>query len=225
MTKINQPTKHASAIEPVRMAEPQGGRSLVREPQAPFAMPALPWDKSALAPHISAETIDYHYGKHLQAYVNNLNNLVTGTEFENGASLEKIVSKASGALFNNAAQVWNHTLYFLQLSPDPQTRPTGKLAAAIDRDFGGFDSFHEQFTKSAMGLFGSGWTWLATDTKGRLEIENLPNAGNPLAEGKRPLMVIDVWEHAYYIDHRNARAASIESFWKILDWKVAEARY
>lgn len=192
---------------------------------APFAMPALPYAKNALAPHISAETIDYHYGKHLQTYVNNLNNLVDGGEFA-VASLEEIVRRASGPLFNNAAQTWNHTLYFLSLSPTPQTRPTGKLAAAIERDFGGFEKFVEQFTKSALGLFGSGWTWLATDKPGgKLEIINAPNAGNPLAEGKHPLMVIDVWEHAYYIDHRNARAASVEAFWKILDWRVAEERY
>ena len=187
-------------------------------------MPELPYSKEALAPHISAETIEYHYGKHLQGYITNLNNLVKGTEMEN-ASLEGIVRRASGALFNNAAQTWNHTLYFLQFSPAPQTLPTGKLAAAIDRDFGGFDSFREQFTKSALGLFGSGWTWLAADATGKLEIINTSNAGNPLTDGKTPLMVIDVWEHAYYIDHRNARAASIEAFWKILDWKVAQQRY
>ncbi len=187
-------------------------------------MPALPWAHDALAPHISAETVDYHYGKHLQAYVNNLNNLVPGGEFA-ASSLEEIVRTAKGPVFNNAAQVWNHTLYFLQLSPDAQTRPTGGLAKAVDRDFGSFDAFKEQFAKSAMGLFGSGWTWLAADGKGQLEIINAPNAGNPLAEGKHPLMVLDVWEHAYYIDHRNARAASIEAFWRVLDWRFAEARY
>ena len=198
----------------------------IDQPQAPFVMPALPWVKNALAPHISAETIDYHYGKHLQTYVNNLNGLAPGGEFSR-ASLEEIIRKApSGPLFNNAAQVWNHTLYFLQLSPTPQSRPAGKLAAAIDRDFGGLDAFREQFTKSALGLFGSGWTWLAADKPGgKLEIINSPNAGNPLSGGKLPLMVIDVWEHAYYIDHRNARADSVEAFWKILDWRLAESRY
>ncbi len=196
----------------------------IDQSKAPFAMPTLPYAHDALAPHISAETIDYHYGKHLQGYITNLNNLIKGTEFE-GASLEEIIRRASGALFNNAAQTWNHTLYFLQFSPTPQTLPTGKFAAAIDRDFGGFDAFREQFTRSALGLFGSGWTWLAADAEGKLEIIASPNAGNPLAEGKTPLMVVDVWEHAYYIDHHNARAASIEAFWKILDWKVAEARY
>jgi Fe-Mn family superoxide dismutase len=160
--------------------------------------------------------------------VNNLNNLTPDTEFA-GAGIEEIMRRAAkqgGPVFNNAAQVWNHTLYFLQLSPTPQTRPAGALAAAIDRDFGSFDAFREQFTKSALGLFGSGWTWLAADKPGgKLEIINSPNAGNPLTDGKMPLMVIDVWEHAYYIDHRNARAASIDAFWKILDWKVAERRY
>jgi Fe-Mn family superoxide dismutase len=196
----------------------------IDQQKAPFAMPALPYAPGALAPHISAETIEYHYGKHLQAYVNNLNNLVKGTEFEN-ASLENIVRKAQGAVFNNAGQVWNHSLYFLQLSPAPQRKPAGKLAAAIDRDFGGFDAFVEKFTASAVGLFGSGWTWLAADKSGKLEIVNTSNAGNPLVEGKTPLMVIDVWEHAYYIDHRNARAASVAAFWNILNWKVAEKRY
>ncbi len=196
----------------------------INQPHAPFAMPALPYAKDALAPHISAETIDYHYGKHLQAYVNNLNGLVGGTEFER-ASLEEIIRKAKGPLFNNAAQIWNHTFYFLQFSPTPHTRPTGKLAEAIDRDFGSLEKFKEQFAKSALGLFGSGWTWLATDGNGKLEIVDSPNAGNPITDGKHPLMVIDVWEHAYYIDHRNARAASIEAFWKILDWKIAEMRY
>ncbi len=195
----------------------------IEQSKAPFAMPTLPYAHGALAPHISAETIDYHYGKHLQAYVNNLNNLVKGTEFES-ATLEDIIRKAQGGIFNNAGQVWNHSLYFLQLSPAPQKRPAGHLAAAIDRDFGSFEAFVEKFTASAVGLFGSGWTWLVSN-KGKLEITNTSNAGNPLTEGKTPLMVIDVWEHAYYIDHRNARAASVAAFWNILNWKVAEERY
>ena len=198
----------------------------IDQPRAPFALPALPYDRSALSPCISAETIDYHYGRHLQTYVNNLNGLVAGGEFAD-AGIEQIVKRApAGPVFNNAAQVWNHTLYFLQFSPPAKTRPTGALAGAIERDFGGFDAFCEQFTKSALGLFGSGWTWLVADGPGgRLSIENAPNAGNPLAVGKLPLMVIDVWEHAYYIDHRNARAASIEAFWKILNWEIAEKRF
>ncbi len=198
----------------------------IDQPHAPFALPALPYDRGALAPHISAETIDYHYGKHLQAYVTNLNGLVAGGEFAT-ASLEEIVRRASaGAVFNNAAQTWNHSLYFTQLSPTPRSQPTGPLAEAIVRDFGSLDAFREQFAKSALGLFGSGWTWLAADRPGgKLSIENTPNAGNPLTEGRLPLAVIDVWEHAYYIDHRNARAASIEAFWKVLDWSIAESRY
>ncbi len=216
----------------------------INQPHAPFAMPALGWERDALAPHISAETIDYHYGKHLQTYVNNLNNLIgasggggTGSSGGTGgdvnqvsefaaASLEQIIARAKGPVFNNAAQVWNHSLYFAQLSPAPQTRPSGALAAAIERDFGSLETFVEKFTASALSLFGSGWTWLAADKPGgKLEIINAPNAGNPLTDGKLPLMVIDVWEHAYYIDHRNARAGSIAAFWKILDWKVAQERY
>jgi Fe-Mn family superoxide dismutase len=197
----------------------------IDQPHAPFAMPALPYDKNALAPHISAETIDYHYGKHLQTYVKNLNNLVAEGEFA-AAGLEDIVRRASGAVFNNAAQVWNHSLYFLQFSPTPKRAPTGELAEAIARDFGSLEAMREKFAQSALGLFGSGWTWLVADKSGgKLSIVNTSNAGNPLTDGHLPLMVIDVWEHAYYIDHRNARAASIETFWKILDWKVAEERY
>lgn len=196
----------------------------IEQPKAPFAMPNLPYAPGELSPHISAETIDYHYGKHLQTYVNNLNNLIKGTEFEH-RGLEDIVRKSSGGIFNNAAQTWNHTLYFLSLSPRPKRRPEGPLAAAIERDFGGFESFVEKFTASALGLFGSGWTWLAQDGRGGLEIINAANAGNPLTDGKNPLMVLDVWEHAYYIDHRNMRAGSIKAFWNILNWKVAEERY
>jgi Fe-Mn family superoxide dismutase len=209
----------------------------IDQPRSPFAMPTLPWARQALAPHISATTIDYHYGRHLQGYINNLNNLVKDTEFET-ASLEQIIHQAHGPIFNNAAQAWNHTLYFMQFSPAPQTKPTGALAAAIDRDFGSLDAFVEQFTKSATGLFGSGWTWLvakkATNddlTTGsptadkKLEIVNTSNAGNPLTDGKTPLMVIDVWEHAYYIDHFNLRADTIKAFWNVFDWRLAEQRF
>jgi Fe-Mn family superoxide dismutase len=196
----------------------------INQPKAPFALPALPYAKDALAPYISAETIDYHYGKHLQTYINNLNNLVAGSEFES-ESLEEIVRKSSGGIFNNAAQTWNHTLYFLSFSAAPQTRPTGKLAAAIDRDFGSFEAFVEKFTASAVGNFGSGWTWLAAGADGKLEIVNTSNAGNPMTEGKTPLAVVDVWEHAYYIDYRNVRADSVKAFWNILDWKTVEERY
>ncbi len=196
----------------------------ISKQRAPFVMPELPYAHDALAPHISAETIDYHYGKHLQGYINNLNTLVQGSGFEN-ADLKEILKSSSGALFNNAAQVWNHTLYFSQLSPTPQSRPQSILGAAIGRDFGSYEAFVEQFTKSALSLFGSGWTWLVADKSGRLSIENTSNAAIPVTDGKNPLMVIDVWEHAYYIDHRNLRAESVKAFWNILDWRVAQQRY
>ena len=196
----------------------------INQPKAPFEMPELPYAHDALAPHMSRETIDYHYGKHLQAYVNNLNNLVKGTGFEN-MPLEDIVKKSSGGIHNNSGQVWNHTIYFLSFSPEAQTSPAGRLAAAIDRDFGSYEKFQEEFAKSAMALFGSGWTWLVADSDGKLEIVNTPNGDNPLSTGKNPLMGIDVWEHAYYIDYRNVRADSIKAFWNILDWKTVEARY
>ncbi len=191
---------------------------------APFSMPELPYAPGALAPHISAETIEYHYGKHLQTYVDNLNKLVVGSGFE-GAELKEILKNASGALLNNAAQVWNHTLYFSLLSPTPKSKPTSMLAATIGRDFGSYEAFVEQFTASALGLFGSGWTWLVEDKAGRLSIENTSNAGIPMADGRNALVVVDVWEHAYYIDYRNARAKSLEAFWKVLNWEVAEQRF
>lgn len=194
------------------------------QPKAPFVLPELPYAKDALAPYISGETIDYHYGKHHQAYVNNLNNLVKGTEFEN-MSLEDIIRKSSGGIFNNAAQVWNHSFYFFSFSPDGKRKPTGKLAEAIDRDFGSFDKFVEEFTKSATTLFGSGWTWLVVNGDGKLEIVNTGNAANLLTDGKKPLLTADVWEHAYYIDYRNVRADAIKAFWNILDWNVVEGRF
>jgi Fe-Mn family superoxide dismutase len=194
------------------------------QPRAPFALPALPYEKTALAPHLSAETVDFHYGKHFQTYINNLNNLIAGTEFE-GKSLEQIVRSASGPVFNNAAQAWNHAIYFMSFSAKPQTAPTGALAEAINRDFGSLESFKEQFAKSAIGLFGSGWTWLVKNAAGNLEIVNTSNAGNPMTDGKTPLMVIDVWEHAYYIDYRNVRAESVKAFWNIVNWKIADERF
>jgi Fe-Mn family superoxide dismutase len=187
-------------------------------------MPKLPYPEDALAPHLSAETVEYHYGKHLQAYVNNLNNLIKGTPYID-MSLEEIIRSSEGGVFNNAAQVWNHTLYFTSFSPNPRTAPEGRLAEAIVRDFGSFDKFREEFGKQAMALFGSGWTWLATDGNGKLSIVSKSNGGNPLTDGLTPLMGIDVWEHAYYIDYRNRRADSVEAFWKILDWKIVEERY
>ena len=180
-------------------------------------LPALPYANDALAPTISAETIEYHYGKHHQTYVTNLNNLVPGTEFEN-ASLEDIIMKASGGIFNNAAQVWNHTFYWNCLSPNGGGAPSGALADAINSAFGSFDDFKQKFSASAATNFGSGWTWLVKNSDGGVEIVNTSNAGNPMTDGKTPLLTIDVWEHAYYIDYRNARPKYLESVWDIVNW-------
>ena len=180
-------------------------------------LPALPWARDALAPHISAETIDYHYGKHHQAYVTNLNAQIEGTEFA-AASLEDIVRKSSGGVFNNAAQVWNHTFYWNCLSPDGGGEPSGKLADAINAAFGDFAAFKEQFTKTAIGTFGSGWAWLVQRQDGTLALVSTSNAGTPLTGTDRPLMTCDVWEHAYYIDYRNARPTYLDAFWKLVNW-------
>ena len=187
-------------------------------------LPALPFAKDALEPVISAETIDYHYGKHHQAYVTNLNNLVPGTAFEN-ATLEDIVMQADGGIFNNAAQVWNHTFYWNGLSPDGGGEPTGTLGAAIDKAFGSFDAFKEAFIKSAVGNFGSGWTWLVRNKDGSVAIVNTSNAANPLRDGMTPLLTIDVWEHAYYIDYRNARPKYLGEIWKLVNWDFVAANY
>lgn len=187
-------------------------------------MPELAYAKDALAPHISQETIEYHYGKHLQTYVDNLNKLIPGTQFEN-ATLEEMIMKADGPVFNNAAQTWNHTFYFDTFAAKPQPAPTGDLLKAIEKKFGSFDAFKAEFEKKATGLFGSGWTWLVRNAAGELDIVNESNAGNPMRNGAKPLMVMDVWEHAYYIDYRNRRAASIQATWNVIDWKKVEARY
>ena len=184
-------------------------------------LPALPYAKDALAPVISAETIDYHYGKHHQAYVTNLNNLIPGTEFEN-ASLEEIVLKSSGGIFNNAAQVWNHTFYWNGLSPNGGGEPTGALADAIDAAFGSFDEFKDAFIKSGIGNFGSGWTWLVKNDDGSVEIVNTSNAATPLTDGKTPLLTIDVWEHAYYVDYRNARPNYLTAYWNLVNWDFVQ---
>lgn len=187
-------------------------------------MPKLPYAHDALEPHISKETIDYHYGKHLQAYVDNLNKLIPGTPFEK-ASLEEIIKLAEGGIFNNGAQVWNHTFYFETFSPKPQKEPKGALKEAIDTTFGSFEKFQEEFAKAAMGQFGSGWAWLVRDDVGNLKIVTTANAGNPLRDGLKPLMTMDVWEHAYYIDYRNRRADSIKATWEVIDWKKVEERF
>jgi len=187
-------------------------------------LPALPYAANALEPVISAETIDFHYGKHHQAYVTNLNNLVPGTEFEN-ASLEDIVMKSDGGIFNNAAQVWNHTFYWNGLSPDGGGEPGGALGEAINAAFGSFDAFKAAFIKSGIGNFGSGWTWLVKNSDGSVEIVNTSNAANPMRDGKKPLLTIDVWEHAYYIDYRNARPKYLDEIWSLVNWGFVASNY
>lgn len=189
-----------------------------------YELPALPYAKDALSPHISEETLEFHYGKHHQTYVTNLNNLVPGTEFD-GLPLEEIVVKSSGGIFNNAAQIWNHTFYWNSLSPNGGGEPTGDLANAINRTFGSFDEFKAAFTKCAVTTFGSGWAWLVKNKDGSLALVSTSNAGCPLTEGQTPLLTCDVWEHAYYIDYRNARPAYLEAFWALVNWDFASANY
>jgi len=189
-----------------------------------FELPDLPYELNALEPVLSKTTLEFHYGKHHQAYVNKLNDLVPGTEFEN-ATLEEIIQRAEGPIFNNAAQIWNHTFYFYSFSPDhPKVVPHGDLADMIDRDFGSLEEFRTLFNQAAATLFGSGWVWLAVDENKKLEIVQSANAGNPLREGKKPLLTADVWEHAYYLDYQNRRPNYMDEFWKILDWQVIEER-
>lgn len=185
-------------------------------------LPALPYAMDALAPHISKETLEYHYGKHHQTYVTNLNNLIKGTEFEN-ATLEEIIKKSSAGIFNNAAQIWNHTFYWNSLKPNGGGVPNGKLAAAINAKWGSVDAFKEAFTKSCVGNFGSGWTWLVKKADGSLDIVNTSNAATPLTTADKPLLTCDVWEHAYYIDYRNARPKYVEAFWNLVNWDFAAA--
>jgi len=189
----------------------------------PFELPKLPYKLNELVPHLSEETLEFHYGRHHLAYVNNLNGLIQGTRFEN-ASLETIVKSAEGPIFNNGAQIWNHTFYFETFSPKGKRVPDGKLAEAVGKSFGSFDSFREQFTKAAATLFGSGWAWLIAEADGTLKIVQESNAGNPLRKGLKPLLTCDVWEHAYYIDYRNRRPDYIKSFWEIIDWDVVAGR-
>ncbi|BBR40585.1 superoxide dismutase [Aeromonas veronii] len=184
-----------------------------------FELPALPYAINALEPHISQETLEYHHGKHHNTYVVNLNNLVPGTEFE-GKSLEEIIKTSSGGIFNNAAQIWNHTFYWHCLSPNGGSEPTGALADAINKAFGSFAEFKDAFTKSAIGNFGSSWTWLVKKADGSLAIVNTSNAGCPLTEaGTTPLLTVDLWEHAYYIDFRNLRPKYMETFWTLVNWE------
>jgi Fe-Mn family superoxide dismutase len=186
-------------------------------------LPALPYARDALEPHISAETIDYHYGKHHQTYVTNLNKLIEGTEFAD-QDLETIVHKSQGGMFNNAAQIWNHTFYWNCLKPSGGGEPGGKLAEAIDKAFGSFSQFKEQFSQTAITTFGSGWAWLVQREDGTLGLVSTSNAATPLTGPDTPLLTCDVWEHAYYIDYRNARPKYLEAFWNLVDWDAVAAR-
>ncbi|QHB32517.1 superoxide dismutase [Fe] [Yersinia canariae] len=186
-----------------------------------FELPALPYAQNALEPHISAETLEYHYGKHHNTYVVNLNNLIKDTEFA-GKSLEEIVKTSSGGIFNNAAQVWNHTFYWHCLSPNGGGEPTGKVAEAINKSFGSFAEFKAQFTDAAVKNFGAGWTWLVKKADGTLAIVSTSNAATPLTTQDKPLLTVDVWEHAYYIDYRNARPKYLENFWALVNWSFVE---
>lgn len=186
-------------------------------------LPKLPYAADALKPVISAQTIEFHYGKHHQAYVNNLNNLIVGTPFED-ASLETIIKEAEGGIFNNGAQIWNHTFYFEAFSPSPKSAPSGRLLRLIESDYGTLSEFKDLFSKAAATLFGSGWVWLVLNNQGHLEICQESNAGNPLRRGLKPLLTCDVWEHAYYLDYQNRRPDYVQGFWNLVDWRVVEER-
>jgi Fe-Mn family superoxide dismutase len=189
-----------------------------------FELVKLPYSSDGLEPVISKQTIEFHHGKHLQTYVNNLNNLIQGTKFEN-SDLETIVKESDSAIFNNAGQVLNHTLYFTQFSPIGGGQPSGRLAEAIQAAFGSFENFQKEFETAGTGLFGSGWVWLAENKDGKLSITKESNAGNPVTKGLKPLLSFDVWEHAYYLDYQNLRANHLKELWKIVDWKMVESRY
>lgn len=189
-----------------------------------FALPPLPYEKNALEPYISRETLDYHYGKHHQAYVNTLNTLIQNTEFAD-KTIEDIIKKSTGPIFNNAAQNWNHTFYWHCLSPNSSRKPSGKLAKAIDETFGSFENFKAEFTKTAVGTFGSGWGWLVKTPEGKLELKSTSNAGTPMTDNKKALLTCDVWEHAYYIDYRNLRPKYVEEFWNIVNWDFVEKNF
>ena len=189
-----------------------------------YTQPKLPYANDALQPVISSETIDYHYGKHEKAYIDNLNNLIKGTEFEDD-ELEDIIRRADGPLFNNASQAWNHIFYFFSFSPDGGGEPSGELGQAIKEQFGSFESFQDKFVEEGTKIFGSGWVWLARDEAGKLFILPRSNAGNPLTEGLTPILVFDVWEHAYYLDYQNRRADYLRRLFDIVDWDIVESRY
>ena len=189
-----------------------------------FTLPILPYEHGALAPVISQSTIDYHYGKHLQTYIDNLNKLIEGTPLEQ-ADLETIVKNSDGAIFNNAAQTWNHTFYFNTFSPDAKLQPEGNLLQTLEKTWGSFEDFKKEFVAQGTAIFGSGWVWLAQTPEKQLVILKEGNAGNPLTHGYTPLLGIDVWEHSYYLDYQNRRADHLQALWKIIDWKVIESRF
>lgn len=189
-----------------------------------YDQPDLPYANDALEPAISQRTIEFHYGKHEKAYIDNLNALIEGTEFED-LPLEEIIRDSNGALFNNASQAWNHIFYFFSFSPDGGGEPDGDLRAAIDRDFGSFEQFKKEFVDAGVKLFGSGWVWLSRDREGKLFITQEPNAGSPLTKGLTPILTFDVWEHAYYLDYQNRRKDSLEALWDIVDWPIVQGRY
>lgn len=188
-------------------------------------LPPLPYAKNALEPHMSAETLEYHYGKHHQTYVTNLNKLIEGTEFAD-MPLEEIVKKSSGAIFNNAAQVWNHTFFWNCLSPNGGGEPTGALAEAINKSFGSFENFKKEFTDKTVAIFGSGWSWLVKKADGSLEIRQTANAHTPLEDDSvKTVLTCDIWEHAYYIDYRNVRPKFLEAYWNLVNWDFASQNY
>lgn len=189
-----------------------------------YEQPNLPYAADALEPVISQDTINYHYGKHEKAYIDNLNKLISGTKYEN-MELEDVIRLSDGALFNNASQAWNHIFYFFSFSPDGGGNPTGELSAAINYQFGSFEAFKSAFEEAGVKLFGSGWVWLSKDGNGKLFITQGSNAANPLTQGLTPLLCFDVWEHAYYLDYQNRRAEALHKLWDIVDWSVIESRY
>ncbi len=189
-----------------------------------YSQPQLPYAADALEPAISRRTVDFHYGKHEKAYIDNLNNLIEGTEFAD-LPLEEIIHDAKGPLFNNASQAWNHIFYFFSFSPDGGGEPEGELREAIDRDFGSFENFKKEFVDAGVKLFGSGWVWLSRDNDGKLFITQEGNAGNPITKGLTPILTFDVWEHAYYLDYQNRRADALNALWNIIDWPIVEGRY
>lgn len=189
-----------------------------------FTLPKLPYEMNALEPFISEKTLEFHYGKHHQTYVTNLNNLIVGSEFEQETNLENIIKKSSGGIFNNAAQVYNHTFYWESLAPNAGGLPSGNLLAEIEKNFGSFEEFKTKFTQASVTLFGAGWAWLVVTPEGKLEITQEINAGNPITKGLKPILTCDVWEHAYYLDVQNRRPDYLSSFWNLINWQKVASR-